>query len=92
MSLVNILTGWGNLIKNRFDILPEQIKKEGEKRLLICDTCPLRTGNNCDPSKIGINIETGQERRGCGCKLSAKALDPNSECPLSKWKKYEVNE
>ena len=30
-------------------------------------------------------------RMGCGCNLSAKTLDPNSECPLAKWKKKQLD-
>jgi hypothetical protein len=45
----------------------------------------MRNGGTCNPSKIGIHVKTGQEVRGCGCRLAAKALSPGSGCPLGKW-------
>ena len=42
-------------------------------------------------NRTGINIETGKVRKGCGCNLSAKTLDSNSECPLAKWKKKQLD-
>lgn len=90
MAISNILTGWGNRILDEFNILSPLLKSKAEERLLICDTCPMRVNNKCAKTKKGINIETGIETNGCGCNLSAKSLDPNSQCPLAKWKSYEV--
>ena len=36
-------------------------------------------------AKTGKHVVTGQEVRGCGCRLAAKALSPGSVCPLGKW-------
>lgn len=88
MGISNILRGWGNLILDEFDLLSPELKDLAERRLKICDSCEIRTDNKCDKRKKGINIETGQLVKGCSCNLSAKCLDPDSECPLAKWKKY----
>jgi hypothetical protein len=90
-----ILNGWGNQIKDEFGILEPQIKKEAEKRLLICNTCPLRSKNSCSGSLKGKAVknfvyqtqirEKGVEYYGCGCNLAAKTKSPLSDCPLGKW-------
>lgn len=90
MALSNIVTGWVNFSLDFFNQLHPKIKEEGEKRLEICSGCPMRTLNKCDKTKTGINIESGLEVKGCSCNLSAKVLDPNSECPKGLWKKYKI--
>lgn len=90
MGLSNIINGWTNFTLDFFNQLHPKIKEEGEKRINICNTCPMRTNNSCDKNKKEINIENGLEVIGCGCNLSAKTLDPNSQCPLSKWKTYKI--
>lgn len=92
MAISNILTGWGNYIKEQIGLLSPQIKQKAEERLLICDACPMREHNTCVKTRIGKNIETGLMVKGCGCNLAAKSMDPNSECPLAKWKKYKVED
>lgn len=85
-SVVNqILTGWGNLVKSHFVELKPELKAQSANRLLICNSCDMRNGGTCNPSKTGIHVKTGQEVRGCGCRLAAKALSPGSVCPLGKW-------
>lgn len=68
MDLKNILIGWGNLV-----LRPEHLTPIMEKRMLICDTCPIRTGTLCDEAK-----------GGCGCFLPAKNRS-DSKCPKNKW-------
>lgn len=85
--LSQILTGWGNLVKSHFTDLPEDLKTMSSNRLLICNSCDMRIGGICDTRKTGIHVVTGEEKRGCGCKLAAKALSPGSVCPLGKWPK-----
>lgn len=80
-----ILTGWGNLVKSHFVELDPELKAQSTNRLLICNSCDMRNGGTCSPSKIGIHVVTGLEVRGCGCRLAAKALSPGSVCPLGKW-------
>lgn len=86
MSKINdILLGWANLIKDAFGQLEPAIKKIAEERLNICHICDIRLDGMCDPRKTGIHIETGHLKRGCGCNIAAKAMNPNSKCPLGKW-------
>ena len=82
-----ILTGWGNLVKSHFVDLDPQLKIISSNRLIICNSCHMRSGGTCDPRKKGIHAVTGEEKTGCGCRLAAKALSPGSECPLGKWPK-----
>jgi hypothetical protein len=70
-NINNILKGWFNVIRNELGVLPEDIKLESERRLKICETCIDRVNNRC-----GI----------CGCTLIAKSKDPQSKCPINKWK------
>jgi hypothetical protein len=80
-----ILTGWGNLVKSHFVELEPELKAEGQKRLEICNSCPMRINGTCSTSRQGRHIKTGVMMNGCGCRLAAKALSPGSECPLGKW-------
>lgn len=95
-TISNILEGWGNSIKDKFNILDNPpLKAKSEKRLLICDTCSLRDGNSCSKKREGIcNVDfkyknelrfKGKIYKGCGCSLSAKALCEDCSCPLGKW-------
>lgn len=84
-KIKNILNGWANLIKDRFNTLDPDLKKISEERLNICDSCDIRLGSICDPRKMGIHIKTGKLSRGCGCNLPAKSMSPRVNCPLGKW-------
>ena len=94
-KIKEITSGWANLVLDRFEVLDEETKKEGLRRTSICDTCPMRVSNTCDPTKTGKAVLTfwygkeerhaNQEYNGCGCNVLAKALSPNSQCPLGKW-------
>ncbi len=85
INISHILEGWGNRIKDEFNLLDKETKNLSLERLLICDTCSIRSENSCSSTKSGNHIKTGELRYGCGCNLSAKALSPKSECPLGKW-------
>jgi len=84
-KLSEILDGWGNLIKSNFGLLGEEYQVMAEKRLLICNPCPMRSGNICDPSKMILNKKTNQMVNGCGCNIAAKTLSKQSTCPAGKW-------
>lgn len=56
-----------------------------EKRIAICNVCPMRYNNFCNPGKKIKHVVTGKLVRGCGCNLSAKVLSKNSKCPAGKW-------
>lgn len=85
INISHILEGWGNKVKDKFNLLDEHTKKISQKRLVICDGCSLRVENSCSPLHFDYHIKTGELTRGCGCNLSAKSLSMNSECPLGKW-------
>ena len=85
INISNILEGWGNKVKDKFNLLDEHTKKISQQRLVICDGCSLRVENSCSPLHFDYHIKTGELTRGCGCNLSAKSLSMNSECPLGKW-------
>ena len=86
MSQINeILTGWGNIVKDYFNALDPVTKLISKRRLEICHVCHMRDGNFCSKKRLGENIITGEQTKGCGCNLSAKAVSPESQCPLSKW-------
>lgn len=80
-----ILTGWGNYVKSHFVELAPELKAEGQKRLEICNSCDMRDRGTCSTGRQGKHIVTGEMKKGCGCKLAAKALSPGSHCPLGKW-------
>ena len=80
-----ILTGWGNYVKSHFVELAPELKAEGQKRLEICNSCDMRDRGTCSTGRQGKHVVTGEMKKGCGCKLAAKALSPGSHCPLGKW-------
>lgn len=81
----DILQGWGNLVKDQFNLLDEETKELSELRLYNCHFCHLRDGNMCSPNKKGEHIYSGQIVSGCGCNIAAKSLAPDARCPLGKW-------
>ncbi len=86
MSKLNeIINGWANVVKDKIGTLDPKLKVIAENRLLLCNVCDMRVNNTCSTKKVGINIITKKETRGCGCNISAKTLSPESKCPLSKW-------
>lgn len=95
-TISNILEGWGNSIKDKFGLLNNpELKNISEKRLLICDKCPLRNDNTCSRNITGSVVKTfrymdenrlkGQLVKGCGCSLSAKSMCENCQCPRGLW-------
>jgi hypothetical protein len=85
MNAGQIIEGWSNYFKSKFNALDPKLKNLSELRLQICAECPVRTGSLCDPMKKGIHLESGFEERGCGCHLSAKSMSTSASCPLGKW-------
>ena len=88
-QLSQILSGWGNRVKDAFGMLDDETKAMSEARLKHCDGCYMRTNNTCDPRKSMKNNVTGQVVTGCGCNISAKSMSRMSRCPLGKWDKIE---
>lgn len=85
LNIKHIIEGWANVVKDRFDLLSEDVKEMASKRILICDECEIRSGGACSTSNVGRHIKTNELKRGCGCFIAAKATVINSECPLGKW-------
>ena len=85
MLLKHILEGWGNWAKSQLNLISPQLKELSEHRLLICDICPVRSGNICSPIKSDLDIKTNTIKYGCGCAIPPKVLVPDSKCPLGKW-------
>jgi hypothetical protein len=85
LNVEHIITGWANVVKDKFNILDPATKNMAADRMQLCNMCYLRTGNTCDPSKGGMNLKTGKIEKGCGCNIAAKTLSPQSKCPLAKW-------
>lgn len=85
LNVEHIITGWANVVKDKFNILDPATKNMAAERMQLCNMCYLRTGNTCDPSKGGMNLKTGKIEKGCGCNIAAKTLSPQSKCPLAKW-------
>ena len=98
-AATDVFLGWSNLGLQYLNMIDPKLKEMGEDRMLICDSCTVRTDNTCDSSKTGkaikdftyINVTgeekriKGQEYKGCSCPLGPKTLSPKSQCPLSKW-------
>jgi hypothetical protein len=84
-EFIAILNGWANLIKDAFGKLNEEQKALSKKRLSICDTCQIRSGNICNPKRMERHIETGALSRGCGCNIAAKSMVKHAKCPVGKW-------
>lgn len=84
-QISQILTGWANVVKDKFNSLDPDLKELGEARMTICNGCDLRVGGTCSPHKTGTHVETGEIVKGCGCGLAAKTLSPTSHCPLGRW-------
>jgi hypothetical protein len=97
MSISNIFEGWGNVIKDKFNLLTEEEKKISTQRLLLCHTCSLRKDNSCSRKKQSVVVKnffykdlnenriTGQVVNGCGCNLAAKSLCKECQCPRGLW-------
>lgn len=85
MQLNQIIEGWGNLVKDKLNLLAPPIKETAEARLKICDVCPIRKNNVCDPNQIITNVRTKKPVKGCGCNIAAKTLAITAKCPADKW-------
>ena len=59
-KILEIIEGWGNVVKDQFNAVDPVTKAVSKKRLLECDDCDIRVGNTCSPQKWGTNIITEQ--------------------------------
>ncbi len=96
-KITTIISAYFKLLLVKTFGLPEEIKLEAERRLLICDTCPLKTNNWCDAKKC-VNVKKAYKTDkglidyifnkvcGCGCYILAKIfVEDKNLCPLKKW-------
>ena len=96
-KITTIISAYIKLLLVKTFGLPEEIKLEAERRLLICDTCPLKTNNWCDAKKC-VNVKkaykighglidyVNNKVCGCGCYILAKIfVEDKNLCPLKKW-------
>lgn len=96
-KITTIISAYFKLLLVKTFGLPEEIKLEAERRLLICDTCPLKTNNWCDANKC-VNVKKSYKTDkglidyifnkvcGCGCYILAKIfVEDKNLCPLKKW-------
>lgn len=96
-KITTIIIAYFKLLLVKTFGLPEEIKLEAERRLLICDTCPLKTNNWCDSKKC-VNVKKAYKTDkglidyifnkvcGCGCYILAKIfVEDKNLCPLKKW-------
>ena len=84
-QILEIIEGWGNVIKDQFNAVDPVTKAVSKKRLQLCDPCDIRQGNTCSPSIYGYHVITNERVNGCGCNIAAKTLSPSSQCPMGKW-------
>jgi len=73
------------MVALKFNQLDKDSQELASSRLSICDSCEMRLGAICDPSKVAPHAITGNLTRGCGCSLAAKTLVTKAKCPLGKW-------
>ena len=89
MGIADIIQGHTNELLG----LNKDMKKA---RLAICERCPLYKMTIAGPicnSKLWLDVETGDVslnnkpgyKRGCGCRILAKATLSTASCPAGKW-------
>ena len=84
-KMKQILEGWAKMVAKKFNQLDQDSQDLASSRLCICDSCEMRLGSICDPTKVAPHAITGNLTRGCGCSLAAKTLVKGARCPLGKW-------
>ena len=91
-KLREIVDGHLNELGSALGLTNEDSQKVFRSREKVCNHCPLKSGNTCNPG-LYINpktLETSSTakagfHKGCGCRLSAKQKSPNSVCPAGFW-------
>lgn len=82
--LIHIFKGWSNMMKESLGLLDPETKAMAEKRLKICETCPLRSKREMCSAFRKIE-ENGKSIRGCGCDLKAAATVKAKKCVRGLW-------
>lgn len=70
MKIKNIIKGWINSFRNKFNGMDKAETEFYNARYWIC--------LNCEKKKYGICLL-------CGCPVSKKAFSPEEWCPANKW-------
>lgn len=73
-TLKNIAAGYTNLLKDKANILPEDIKKLSDTRMEICRSCPSNQFNEID-----------ERCKLCKCYMPAATKAIGKECPDNHW-------
>ena len=79
------ITGWFNLIRQKFGNIDENLLDLSKYRILICKKCDLFSRGFCSSNKSTLNIKTNKIVNGCGCYLMAKTICEKCKCPADKW-------
>jgi hypothetical protein len=85
MGLTNIIHGWWNRLKEVTFGNKDYVQEQANIRRIICGGCHINKGGLCHADNQGKHIYTGEWANGCNCPISAKSLDPDSDCPVGKW-------
>lgn len=84
-------------VQNFPDTQPEGVEKpvmtkiEYYKRVKACSECPLKNGNQCNPTKYRLHVSKTDANgipvlvKGCGCRLSSKQKGITDHCPAGEW-------
>lgn len=67
--------------KNMLDNKPRVSKEVADSRKSTCAKCAHFENGRC----MTIKLESGEERKGCGCNVAIKALLAGSVCPQGYW-------
>lgn len=88
--LLEIAAGWYNMINST-----RPLQEMARARLEVCEECPEKVELNGlaaavislanSANSVADNSKPIYRCGICGCALSAKALSPDSSCPLGKW-------
>lgn len=89
LNLKQIAEGWGNHFLDKLNLLDPEKKRIAETRMVICENCPIKKDNICDPDTSGTSMD-GTKFRGCGCFVDKKVLCMDCECPGSYWKPVKL--
>ncbi len=87
-KLENIIKGWASYIEDtlyQYSKIDPPRHEMSVKRLLICEDCPIRTMDFCNPFRRRKHKDKDEIIRGCGCKLAAKTLLEEEHCPAGEW-------
>lgn len=84
-----IIKAWYYYFLAAFNLLPQVKLDIAVERLVVCGDCSIRQGSKCSSKKVGINLKTGKQVKGCACPISKLILTSYSDnaCVADKWKR-----